>query len=230
MKVEIWSDVMCPFCYLGKHKFENALAQFADKEHIEVEWKSFQLNPELVTDPTISIHKYLSDIKGYPIEQARQMNNRFMEAGKPFGLLYNFDQIIVANSYRAQNLIHFAKEQNKQNETEERLFEAYFTDGKNVDDVITLVQLAMEIGLNTEGLNDILENKSYTKQVEFDIAEARQLGIRGVPYFVFDRKYGVSGAQESPVFLDTLKKSFADWATKHPEVQRKAQTYSFKPE
>jgi len=221
---------MCPFCYLGKHKFENALSQFADKEHIEVEWKSFQLNPELVTDPTISIHEYLSDIKGYPIEQARQMNNRFMEAGKQFGLHYNFDKIIVANTYRAQVLIHFAKEQNKQNETKERLFEAYFTDGKNVDDVATLVQLAMEIGLNTEGLNVILENKSYAEQVEFDIAEARQLGIRGVPYFVFDQKYGVSGAQESPVFLDSLKKSFADWAKDYPEIQRKPQTYSFKPE
>ncbi len=229
MKVEIWSDVMCPFCYLGKHKFENALAQFTDKEYIEVEWKSFQLNPDLVTDPTISIHKYLSDIKGFPIEQAKQMNDRFTEAGKPLGLVYNFDKIIVANSYRAQNLIHFAKEQGKQNEIEERLFEAYFTEGKNMDEVSTLLVLASEIGLNTDGLGDLLENKSFSEKVEFDIAEARQLGIRGVPYFVVNRKYGISGAQETPVFLDTLKKSFADWVKDYPEIQRKPQTYSFKP-
>ena len=230
MKVEIWSDVMCPFCWLGKHKFEKALAQFADKEHIEVEWKSFQLNPDLVTDPTISIHQYLSEIKGFPLEQAQQMNNRFMEAGKPYGLEYNFDKIIVANTYRAQNLIHFAKEQGKQNEIEERLFEAYFSQGKNMDDTSTLVQLASETGLNTEGLVEILENKSYAEKVELDIAEARQLGIRGVPHFVINRKYGISGAQESTVFSDTLKKSFADWTKEHPEIRRKATTYSFKPE
>ncbi|MEI6753617.1 MAG: DsbA family oxidoreductase [Paludibacter sp.] len=230
MKVEIWSDVMCPFCYLGKHKFENALAQFSEKEHIEVEWKSFQLNPELVTDPTISIHQYLSEIKGFPIEQARQMNNRLIQAGKPLGLEYNFDKIIVANSYMAQNLIHFAKVQGKQNEIEERLFEAYFTEGKNIDDSLTLIQLAKEIGLKTEGLNDILKTKSYAEQVENDISEARKIGIRGVPYFVFNGKYGVSGAQESPVFLDTLKKSFADWAKDHPEIERKPQIYSFKAE
>ena len=230
MKVEIWSDVMCPFCYLGKHKFENALSQFADKEHIEVEWKSFQLNPELITDTTISIHQYLSDVKGFPLEQAQQMNNRFTEAGKPYGLEYNFDKIIVANSYRAQNLIHFAKEQNKQNEMEERLFEAYFSEGKNIDDVPTLLLLASETGLNTEGLVEILENKSYAEKVELDIAEARQLGIRGVPHFVLNRKYGISGAQESTVFSDTLKKSFADWAKEHPEIKRKPTTYSFKPE
>ena len=229
MKVEIWSDVMCPFCWLGKHKFEKALAQFTDKEHIEVEWKSFQLNPDLVTDPTISIHQYLSEIKGFQLEQAQQMNNRFLEAGKLFGLEYNFDKIVVANTYRAQNLIHFAKVQGKQNEIEERLFEAYFTEGKNMDDVSTLLELASEIGLITDGLGDILENKSYAEKVEFDIAEARQLGIRGVPYFFVNRKYGVSGAQETPVFLDTLKKSFADWAKDYPEIQRKPQTFSFKP-
>jgi predicted DsbA family dithiol-disulfide isomerase len=229
MKVEIWSDVQCPFCYLGKHKFEKALAQFANNEYIEVEWKSFQLNPELVTDTTISIHQYLADIKGFPLEQAQQMNNRFLEAGKPFGLEYNFDQIIVANSYRAHNLIYFAKEQGKQNEMEERLFEAYFTEGKNIDDAPVLVQLASEIGLNTDGLITVLENKTYTEKIEFDIAEARQLGIRGVPYFVFNRKSGVSGAQESPVFLDALKKSFDDWRKDYPEIVPQTATYTFKP-
>jgi predicted DsbA family dithiol-disulfide isomerase len=230
MKIEIWSDVMCPFCWLGKHKFEAALTQFADKEHIEVEWKSFMLNPELVTDPTISIHQYLSDIKGFPIEQARQMNNRFMESGKTYGLEYNFDKIVVANSFKAHNLIHFAKQPGKQNEMEERLFKAYFSEGKNIDDIPTLLQLATETGINTDGLASILENKSYAEQVETDITEARQLGIRGVPYFVIDRKYGVSGAQETPVFLESLKKSFAEWIKDHPEISRKPQTYSFKPE
>jgi predicted DsbA family dithiol-disulfide isomerase len=229
MKIEIWSDVMCPFCYLGKRKFENALAQFADKEHIEVVWKSFQLNPDLVTDPTININQYLADIKGFPLEQAVQMNNRLAEAGKLLGLKFHFDDIVVANSFKAQNLIHFARLQGKQNEIEERLFEAYFTEGKNVDDTSVLIQLASDIELNINGLPEVLEKQTYTDKVQTDIAEARQLGIRGVPYFSFNRKYAISGAQETPVFLDTLRKSFADWHKDHPEVKRSAVTYSFKP-
>ena len=212
MKIEIWSDVVCPFCYLGKHKFENALAQFAGSDNIEVEWKSFQLNPGLVTDTTISIHQYLAEVKGYPVEQALKMNERFSVSGKVFGLEYNFDKIIVANSYMAQNLIHFAKNQGKQNEIEERLFEAYFTEGKNIDDVSILVLLATEIGLNVEGLEQALENKAYDKQVQKDIDEASQLGIHGVPFFVFNGKYAVNGAQETSVFLDTLKKSYSAWS------------------
>jgi len=212
MKIEIWSDVVCPFCYLGKHKFENALAQFAGSDNIEVEWKSFQLNPGLVTDTTISIHQYLAEVKGYPVEQALKMNERFSVSGKVLGLEYNFDKIIVANSYMAQNLIHFAKNQGKQNEIEERLFEAYFTEGKNIDDVSILVLLASEIGLNVEGLEQALENKAYDKQVQKDIDEASQLGIHGVPFFVFNGKYAVNGAQETSVFLDTLKKSYSAWS------------------
>jgi len=229
MKVEIWSDTVCPFCYLGKHKFENALAQFADRENIEVEWKSFQLNPGLVTDTTISINQYLAKVKGYPIEQAAKMNERFSQSGKALGLEYNFDKVVVANSYRAQNLIHFANIQGLQNEMEERLFKAYFTDGLNIDDLSVLVLLATETGLNIDGMEQALENKMYDAQVQKDIAEASQLGIHGVPFFVFNRKYAVNGAQETPVFLDTLKKSFTAWCNDHPEIKRKPATFSYNP-
>ena len=229
MKVEIWSDTVCPFCYLGKHKFEKALAQFADRDNIEVEWKSFQLNPGLVTDTTISINQYLAEIKGYPIEQASKMNERFLQSGKALELDYNFDKIVVANSYRAQNLIHVAKSQGKQNDMEERLFKAYFTDGINIDDIAVLVLLAKESGLNIDGLEQALENKTFEDEVQKDIAEANQLGIHGVPFFVFNRKYAVNGAQEMPVFLDTLKKSFTGWCKDHPEIKKIASTYSYKP-
>ena len=229
MKVEIWSDTVCPFCYLGKHKFENALAQFADRDHIEVEWKSFQLNPGLVTDTTISINQYLANVKGYPIEQAAKMNDRFLQSVKALGLEYNFDKVVVANSYRAQNLIHFANIQGLQNEMEERLFKAYFTDGLNIDDLSVLVLLATETGLNIDGMEQAMENKKYENEVQKDIAEASQLGIHGVPFFVFNRKYAVNGAQETPVFLDTLKKSFTAWCNDHPEIKRKPATFSYNP-
>jgi len=229
MKVEIWSDTVCPFCYLGKHKFENALAQFADRDNIEVEWKSFQLNPGLVTDTTISINQYLAEVKGYPIEQAAKMNERFSQSGKALGLDYNFDKVVVANSYRAQNLIHFANVHGKQNEMEERLFKAYFTEGMNIDDLSVLVLLATETGLNIDGLEQALENKTFDVEVQKDIDEANRLGIHGVPYFIFNRKYAVNGAQETPVFLDTLKKSFSAWCNDHPEIKRKPSTYSYNP-
>ena len=229
MKVEIWSDTVCPFCYLGKHKFENALAQFADRENIEVEWKSFQLNPGLVTDTTISINQYLAKVKGYPIEQAAKMNERFSQSGKALGLEYNFDKVVVANSYRAQNLIHFANIQGLQNEMEERLFKAYFTDGLNIDDLSVLVLLATETGLNIDGMEQAMENKTYENEVQKDIAEASQLGIHSVPFFVFNRKFAVNGAQETPVFLDTLKKSFTAWCNDHPDIKRKPATFSYNP-
>lgn len=211
MKVEIWSDVMCPFCYLGKRKFENALEQFANKDDIEIEWKSFQLQPDLVTDTTININQYLAEIKDISIEQASQMNNQVAQAGKAMGLTYNIEQIVVANSFKAHNLIQFAKTQLKQNEIEEKLFEAYFTEGKNIDDIPTLIKLAEKAGLNTTGLPETLENADFGAEVQTDIDDARKLGIRGVPFFAFNRKYAVSGAQDPAVFLSTLEKSFSDW-------------------
>lgn len=211
MKVEIWSDVMCPFCYLGKRKFEIALEQFAHKDNIEIEWKSFLLQPDLVTDTTININQYLADIKDFPIEQARQMNNQVAQAGKAIGLTYNVEQIVVANSFKAHNLIQFAKTQQKQNEVEEKLFEAYFAEGKNIDDIPTLIEIAEKAGLNTNGLAEALENADFAKEVQADVDDARKLGVRGVPFFAFNRKYAISGAQEPTAFLSTLEKSFADW-------------------
>jgi len=230
MKIEIWSDVMCPFCYLGKRKFENALAQFADKEHIEVEWKSFQLNPALVTNTAISIQQYLSEHKGMSLEQVKQSQSYITQAGQVVGLDYHFDKVIVANTFKAQQLLKFAHEKNKQNEMEERLFEAFFTEGQNVDDLITLVQLAIEVGLDATGLHDALETNQYLAQVQADIAEANALGIHGVPYFVFNRKLAVNGAQESPVFLETLRKAFTEWVKDYPEIKPRPVAFSYKPE
>ena len=229
MKIEIWSDVMCPFCYLGKRKFENALKQFADKEYIEVEWKSFQLNPNLETNPGINIQQYLSEYKGISTEQVIQMNNHLTQAGKVVGLEYYFDKIKVANTFKAQQLLKFAHTQGRQNEMEELLFDAYFTKGENVDDLAILSKLANEAGLDTVEMHKEPESDKYTLLVQADIAEASQLGIHGVPYFVFNRKFVVNGAQESPVFLDTLRKAFTDWSKDYPEIKQRPATFSYKP-
>jgi predicted DsbA family dithiol-disulfide isomerase len=211
MKVEIWSDVMCPFCYIGKRKFEAALEQFPDKGKVQLIWKSFQLAPELVTQPDKSLHQFLSEHKGISLEQAKGMNDHVSQLAKQVGLVYNFDTSIVANSFNAHRFTHFAKHHGKQNEAEESLFRSYFTDGKNIDDYPTLIQLGSEIGLDTAALKTALEDGSYADEVKIDIYEAQQVGVRGVPFFVFNRRYAVSGAQETPVFLETLQKSYAEW-------------------
>ena len=211
MKVEIWSDVMCPFCYIGKRKFEAALNQFPEKENVQLIWKSFQLSPDMKTDPGKNINQFLAAHKGISLQEAKHMNDRVTQLAAKVGLVYNFDTAIVANSFNAHRLVHFAKHHGKQNEAEEQLFKAYFTDGKNTDDISTLIQLGAEIGLDTAALKTALETNMYAEDVKADIYEARQIGVRGVPFFVFNRTYAVSGAQESPVFLQTLEKSFAEW-------------------
>ena len=214
MKVEIWSDIMCPFCFIGKRKFENAMAQFAGKEQIELVWKSYQLQPDLKTDTTLNISEHLAEVKGLSKEQAKKMYQQLNETAKSVGLEFNVDKIVVANTFKAQNLVHFAKAQGKQNEMEESLFKAYFTDGKNVDDIDVLINLAKETEINIDGLMQVLENESFADNVRNDIKEARQIGVKGVPFFVFDRKFAVSGAQDSSVFLETLEKTVSNWRLK----------------
>ena len=219
MKLEIWSDVMCPFCYIGKRKFEKALEQFPHKDKVKIEWKSFQLNPDMVTDPGKNIDTYLSEIKGISLERAKEMNAYVTNMAKEVGLTYNFDKAIVANSFDAHRFSHFAKSKGLQDAAEERLFKAYFTEGKNTAEHSTLIQLGIEIGLEENELKKILASNAFAEEVQQDIYEAQQVGARGVPFFVFARKYAVSGAQDSKTFLEVLNKSYEDWQIENPELE-----------
>ncbi len=210
MKIEIWSDVMCPFCYIGKRKFEMALQDFPQKEQIEIEWKSFQLNPSMVTNPSKNINEFLAEHKGISIAQAKQMNDRVTAMANEVGLQYDFDKAIVANSFDAHRLSHFAKKHGKQDAMEERLFKAYFTEGKNTADNETLVALAGDVGLNPEETRMMLSRNDFSDAVNNDIYEATQVGARGVPFFVFDNRYAVSGAQPSQLFSDVLTKAWSE--------------------
>jgi len=207
MKAEIWSDVMCPFCYIGKRNFELALKEFPQKEQVEIEWKSFQLNPDMVTDPSKNINEFLAEHKGISVAQAKQMNDRVTEMAREVGLLYDFDKAIVANSFDAHRLSHFAKKHGVQNAVEELLFKAYFTEGKNTADHEILIAIAVEAGLNSEEARTMLASNQFADDVNNDIYEAQQVGARGVPFFVFDYKYAVSGAQPSELFLQVLNKA-----------------------
>src|SRR5690606_5580580 len=150
-----------PFCYIGKRKFEKAFEQFPEKNNVQIEWKSFQLAPEMKTDPSKNIHQFLADHKGMSLQEAKGMNDQVAQMAARSGLVYNFDQSVVANSFNAHRCVHFAKANNKQDEAEEMLFKAYFTDGKNIDDDATLIQLGTEIGLDAIALKSALESGQY---------------------------------------------------------------------
>ncbi|MEO6287151.1 MAG: DsbA family oxidoreductase [Dyadobacter sp.] len=217
MKVEIWSDVMCPFCYIGKRKFEKALDQFPQKDKIQVEWKSFQLNPQMKTEPGKSINDYLAEVKGWTPDYAQQVNDHVTGLASEVGLEYNMDKAVVANSFDAHRFVQLAKTKGLGDAAEEQLFKAYFTDGKDTSNLDTLVELGVEIGLDTHELRKVLEGTLFSDEVRKDIYEAQQVGARGVPFFVLDRKYAVSGAQQPETFLGALEQSFTEWQKANPE-------------
>jgi predicted DsbA family dithiol-disulfide isomerase len=219
MKVEIWSDVMCPFCYIGKRRFENALDTFDFKDKVEVEWKSFLLNPDLETNPDISIDQYLADKKGWTLDYAQKLNQQVTAMAADVGLTYNFDKAKVANSFKAHRFGHFAKKHHKGIEAEEALFKAYFTDGENIDDDSTLVELGQQIGLDATEIEQMLQLNTYAEEVKQDLLMAQNYGIQGVPFFVFDDKYAISGTQAPQVFEQTIAKAFAEWQQNNSKGQ-----------
>ena len=221
MKIEIWSDVMCPFCYIGKRNFETALEQFEYSKDIEVIWKSFQLDPEMPQVATENYVDYLVQRKGMTVDQVKGMLANVTESAKQVGLSYDLDNSVLVNSLNAHKLLQFANTKGLGNELEERLFSAFFTEGKNIADLSTLTQLGKEIGLDGTELQTAFTDDNYGYMIAQDIAEGRNLGVQGVPFFVLDRKYGVSGAQPPPVFLENLEGAFKEWRELNPESKLK---------
>ncbi|MBP2001230.1 putative DsbA family dithiol-disulfide isomerase [Paenibacillus shirakamiensis] len=209
MKVEIWSDYACPFCYIGKRRFEEALEQFPDRDQVEVVYRSFELDPTAPLRVEQDIHDMLASKYGMPREQAIATNHNVTAQAKSVGLEYNLDTMILTNTLDAHRLTHLAAEQVLAKELNERLLRAYFTDSLNLGDHEVLADLAEEVGMNRTKALEVLASNQYTEAVRADEQEAGQLGIQGVPFFVMDRAYGVSGAQSLEVFLDALHKAAA---------------------
>ena len=208
MKVDIWSDVRCPFCYIGKRKFEMALENFEHKDQIEVQWHSFELDPNTVTRPDVNPVDYLAQIKGQPREWAAEMNQRVTDTAAEVGLTFNLENSVVANSFNAHRLIQLAKSNGLDNEIEEKLFIDYFTGGKNIDDKEVLIEAGVAVGLERLAIEMMLNSDSFTDEVRLDQKIAQQIGIQGVPFFVFDQKLAVSGAQPPETFLGALEQAW----------------------
>ncbi len=205
MKIEIWSDIMCPFCYIGKRHLEAALGNFPN-EQFEIEWKSFQLDPTIVPQPGKNVYEYLAERKGMSVEESKQMHAGVVARAAEVGLDYHFEKAVISNSFDAHRIIQLAKAKGLGDAMEETFFKAYFTDGRDLNDANTLMELGIGVGLNALDIKDVLEDETqFTSAVKNDIAEAQQIGVGGVPFFVFDRKYAVSGAQPIEHFEQTIQ-------------------------
>lgn len=210
LKVQIWSDVMCPFCYIGKRRIEGALANFKHKDSVEIEWKSFQLDASFKASADDNIIDHLADKYGKDKVWAKEMTDNMTQNAKNSGLDFHFEKAILANSHNAHRLLHLAKKYNLGNELKEQLLKAYLTDGKDVNNLETLSTLGQQVGLEKAIVEEVLHSDAYSDEVKKDILQAQQIGVQGVPFFVFDNKYAVSGAQPEEVFLDALEKTWEE--------------------
>jgi predicted DsbA family dithiol-disulfide isomerase len=204
LTVEIWSDVVCPWCYVGKRRFEKALAAFEHRDEVEVVWRSFELDPNAPPEREQSGAEHLAAKYGMSVEQAERSNSQMTEVAAGEGLEYHLDRTRGGNSFDAHRLIQLAKHHGLQDAMKERLMRAYFTEGESISDGETLVRLALEVGVDPRGL----ANGAYADDVRADEELARRIGIQGVPFFVLGRRYGVSGAQPAELLQQALDKAW----------------------
>ena len=203
IKVDIWSDVQCPWCYIGKRKFEAGVAAYGDA--VEVEYHSFELAPDTPVDFAGSPVDYLSERKGIPVPQVLEMLERVTGIAESVGLHYDYDSVQQTNTIKAHELLHYAKAHGRQLDMKETLLKAYFVDGGHVGRIEDLADLAAGIGLDRADVVRSLSENEYLSAVKADVAQATEYGIQGVPFFVIDGKYGISGAQDPDTFAQALR-------------------------
>ncbi|MBW4084071.1 DsbA family oxidoreductase [Paenibacillus sp. S150] len=210
MRIDIWSDYACPFCYIGKRRLEHALSQFEGRDKVEVVFRSFQLDPNAPVQATRDIYDMLAAKFGMTREKAIATNAQLAEQARGAGLEFNFDTVKPTNTFDSHRLSHYAAAKGKAAEMSERLLRAYFTDGLSLGDRRQLASLAAEAGLDEAEAAAMLETDAYAEEVNGDIAQGERLNITGVPFFVFNNKYAVSGAQPGPVFSEVLDTVWAE--------------------
>ena len=218
MNINIWSDVRCPFCYIGKRKFEMALEKFPQKDKVKVIWKSFELDPNLATNTTANSLAHLSESKGISKAEAEGMYQQVSNIAKEIGLSFNTKNMVVANSFNAHRLIQLAKTKGLGNEMEEELFKAFFIGEKNIDDENTLIKAGTSVGIDENEVKELFTSDNFKKEVRQDEQEAHDIGINGVPFFIMNNKYAVSGAQSPEAFLNVLEQSWKEFEKENPTL------------
>ena len=208
MKIEIWSDVVCPWCYVGKRNLEAALSAFPHADQVTVEWRSFELDPTTPKRVELSMDEVLERKYGMSRDQATAANRQMTELAATVGLEYHLDQVQIGNTFDAHRLIHLAAHEGRGGSMKERLLRAYFTEGRAISDRVALAELAAEVGLDPERVTQVLEGTEFADEVRADEARAMELGSTGVPFFVFDERLGVPGAQPPDVLLRLLTRAW----------------------
>lgn len=206
MKIEVWSDFVCPFCYIGKRRLEEALEQAGFEGKAEVEFKAFELDPHSPKTSDKSMYEVLAEKYGSTVEAAKGMTAQVVEQAKSVGLDYNFDAMKPANTLDAHRLVKWASAQGKAAEANELLLHSYFIEGKEIGENDVLLDLIETLGLSREEANKVLTSDAYLTEVQADITRAGQIGVRGVPFFVLNDKYAISGAQPLEAFVSALNK------------------------
>lgn len=209
MQIDIWSDVACPWCFIGKRRFERALSAWEHRDAVTVTWHSYQLDPTLPEHYDGTEVDYLASRKGMPVEQVRQMFGHVSTQAAGEGLHYDFDRLVVANSLRAHQLLHLAKAKapGRADAVKEALLSAHFERGIDIGSIDALVAIGVQVGLDEQEIRETLADERYLSSVHDDIAQARELGVTGVPFFVFDMRLGLSGAQPAEVFAQALEQA-----------------------
>ncbi len=215
MRIEVWSDVVCPWCYIGKRRLEAALERFEHRDQVEVVWRSFQLDPSVPEGETHALLPVLAAKYGRSLDEARAMVRHVEETAAGEGLEYHLADGTGGNTLLAHELLHLAAERGVQDVVKERLLHAYFTEARSVFDVDSLAALAVETGLDEAEVRAALGDHRYRPAVLEDVRTARALGATGVPFFVVDRRYGAAGAQPADLLLQLLERA---WADAHPLV------------
>lgn len=203
--LEIWSDIVCPFCYIGKRHLDIALSRFEYRNEVRVTWKSFELDPSAARDPQQNVYEMLSKKYGQSLEWAKQMTEQVTQKGAAVGLYFDFDRLIRTPSFDAHRLSHLAAKHQLQDLAQERLFAAHFTDGKDIADPKVLERIGAELGLDPREVQHLLAEGDYRSEVRREEQEASSLGVTGVPFFLFNRKYAISGAQPVEVFIGAFQ-------------------------
>ncbi len=210
MKIELWSDFACPFCYLGKKRFEKALTNFAHANEVEIVYKAYQLNPHAPLVMQGRAAESFAHDHNMSVAEVEERFKMFTNAALEEGLVYRYDIMQMTKTFDAHRLAKWARKFNLEAQLTDRLMKAYFTDGLNIADHETLSFIAKGIGLDSEVALAVLKSRQYANQVLEEIAEARSIGVQGVPFFVLNRKYGVSGAQSSEYFLQVLNQLWSE--------------------